>query len=51
MFKRFRAGTLETCSLSTSGLLKEPRFDLIVPVGLSLADGACGPVITLAILS
>lgn len=35
--KRSRAGTLETCTLATHANTRQHAFDLLAPVGLSLA--------------
>jgi hypothetical protein len=51
MVKQTRTGTLATCNLTMHANTGTHAFDLLPPVGLSLADGACGSSINLTLLS
>ncbi len=48
---RSRAGMLETCNLATHANTRKHACDLLAPVGLYRADGACGPLTILTVLS
>ena len=47
---QLRAGTLDTCNLTTHASTGKHGLDLLVPVGPSLSDGACRLSCTLTLL-